>query len=121
MIKNFHITPSNRDNLFSKIIALDPHKQWVCNITEKKTKRSLDQNSRYWKLLTDFGRYLGYEAEEMHELARYKFLFDEIEVNGEWMPRLKSTTKLNTQDFTEYMDAIDRWAVSLGFVWEGEI
>jgi hypothetical protein len=120
MIKNFHITPSNRDNLFSKIIALDPHKQWVCNITEKKTKRSLDQNSRYWKLLTDLGRYLGYEADEIHELARYKFLFDEVEVNGKWMPRLKSTTKLNTQDFTEYMDAIDRWAVSLGFVWEGE-
>jgi hypothetical protein len=121
VIKNFHITSSNKPNLIAKIQALDPHKQFVCNITEKKSKRSNDQNSRYWKLLTDFGRYLGYEAEEMHELARYKFLFDEIEVNGEWMPRLKSTTKLSTQDFTEYMDAIDRWAVSLGFVWEGEI
>jgi hypothetical protein len=120
MIKNFHITPSNRDNLFAKIIALDPHKQWVCNITEKKKKRSLDQNSRYWKLLTDFGCYLGYEAEEMHELCSYRFLREYVMVGDERLEKLQSTTKLNTQDFTEYMDAIDRWAVSIGYVWDGE-
>jgi hypothetical protein len=120
-IRSFHVTNQNREFLFKKIENLDPTKQWICNITEKKSKRSSDQNSRYWKLLTDFGRYLGYESEEMHEICRYKYLREYVVVGDERMEKLKSTTKLNTQEFTEYMDAIDRWAVSLGFVWEGEI
>lgn len=120
MIRNFHITPSNRKNLFDKIEQLDAHKSWICNVTEKKSKRSIDQNSRYWKFLTDFGRHLGYEAEELHELCRFKFLREYVDIGGERLERLKSTTKLTTAEFSEYMDAIDRWAVSLGFVWEGE-
>ena len=121
MIKNFHITQQNKPNLITKIESLDPHKSWVCNITEKKTKRSTDQNSRYWKLLTDFGRYLGYEAEEMHELCRYKFLREYVEIDGMELAKLKSTTKLTTQEFTDYMDAIDRWAVGMGFMWDGDL
>ena len=37
---------------------------------------------------------------------------------AERVEKLKSTTKLTTAEFTDYMDAIDRWAVSLGFVWQ---
>jgi len=118
VIRNFHITPTNLHHLVAKLHRLDPHTDWVCDVTEKKTKRSHEQNSRYWSLLTDFGRYLGYESEELHEVCRYKFLREYAEVGGERVEKLKSTTKLTTAEFTEYMDAIDRWAVSLGFVWQ---
>jgi hypothetical protein len=50
----------------------------------------------------------------------YKFLRSQKVVNGEVVDVIKSTTKLNTKDMTEYQDAIVRWAADIGFVWGGE-
>lgn len=39
--------------------ALDPTKVWVCEIKEKRNKRSLDANAYYWKLLHQYAEWSG--------------------------------------------------------------
>jgi len=118
VIKNFNITNENKANLFQLIERLDPTKRWVCNVTERKSKRSTEQNSRYWKLLTELGKYLGYEAEEMHDLMRFKFLKRVEYMEGKAIPILKSTTKLSVEEMTEYQEKIERWAAGMGFIFD---
>lgn len=117
-MNQFHLSPQNLPNLVDKLKQLDPTRKWVVSWSEKKSKRSLEQNSRYHKLITELGKHLGYEHDEMHDIVRFKFLRNRIEIEGEAFPLLKSTTKLTTIEMMELQDAIERWGVSLGFVME---
>lgn len=118
MIRNFTLSPSNRSSLIDKINHLDPTRLWVCNIVEKKSKRSVDQNSRLWKLYTELGNHIGLEPDELHQLMGYKFLRYQKDVNGKTEEFIKSTTKLTTADMANYQDSIERWGAEAGFVFE---
>ena len=76
-------------------------------------KRSLPQNSYYWKLLEIIGEDIGYESEDMHEIFKHKFLKKEKEVMIKGKPftfeKTISTTKLTTAQFTEYIEKIKRF------------
>ena len=116
---DFHLTAANRQYLHQKIDQLDcSNGTWMVSIRPYKAKRSNPQNSMYWQFLTDFGKYLGYSQDEMHDLCRFKFLREAVEVGGQRMPKLKSTTKLNTKEFSEYFEACVQWASENGFIWE---
>lgn len=109
----------NRANLIDKINRLDCTAQlWQVNIRPYKAKRSQPQNARYWAFLTAYGEHLGYTKDEMHELCKFKFLSEHIEINGEPMIKLKSTPKTNTKEFAEYTDACEMWAAQNGFVFD---
>jgi hypothetical protein len=111
----------NEEFLISRIKQLDPTKRWQVKAVEYKSKRSIEQNDRLWKLYTDLGKYIGEDdPEEVHKLMGYKFLRYPKTVNGEQFWFIKSTTKLNTTEMTEYQESIERWGASLGFVWGGE-
>ena len=117
-MKPFVITPQNKPHAIAHIERLDPTKQWEMIIRERKSKRSLEQNERYWDLLTDLGNYLGYTKDEMHDMMRFKLLRTKVIVEGEALPIMKSTTKLNVAEMTQYMEQIEHWAATIGFVWE---
>jgi hypothetical protein len=110
----------NYSFLIKRLDALDPSQRYQVSVRPYKSQRSLDQNSRLWQLYTQLGEYIGHEAGEVHLLMGYKFLRSQKVVNGEVVDVIKSTTKLNTKDMTEYQDAIVRWAADIGFVWGGE-
>lgn len=110
----------NFSYLITRLNHLDPNTKWQITARPYKSKRSNQQNSRYWAFLTELGAHLGYTRDEMHDLCKYKFLSEQVEVNGESMVKLKSTHKTNTKEFAEYCEACEMWAVSLGFVWGGE-
>jgi hypothetical protein len=77
-------------------------------ITERKAKRSVSQNSRYWALLTAAGRELGYDdIEELHEGLALKFL--RLPPLAPGVDRRRRTPKLNSKDFAEYADACERF------------
>lgn len=114
----FDLTAHNRAGLDAKLNALDPTVIWRVSVRPKKTKRSIEQNSRYWKLVTDFGKHLGYTPDEMHDICRFKFLRNAINIEGERLPLLKTTTKLTTAEMADYQDMIERWAAELGFVFD---
>ena len=108
----------NNAPLYAQIERLDPTQRFKVTVTPWKSKRSLEANKRYWALINGFGKHIGYNQDEMHEICRFKFLRNLIELEGEKIPVLQSTTKLNVSDFTDYMTAIERWAQSLGFFFQ---
>jgi len=76
-------------------------------IRKPRTKRSDVQNSYYWGVVIELlSKELGYDKDELHEILKYKFL----QSNAMGMPYIKSTTKLSTGEFEEYLSKIKRWA-----------
>ena len=120
MIKNFHISQHNRQNLIDKINALDLSTQWVCDVKPKQLQRSNEQNRRLWELYTALGHHIGLMPDEVHQLMGYKFLRYQKEVNSEVEEFIKSTTKLTTKEMAEYQEAIERLGAEWGFFFEME-
>lgn len=114
MTINYTINASNRENFFEQVKKLDTTVLWQAKVVERKSKRSIDQNSRYWKLITELGAYFGYESDEMHQLMGYKFL--RYEKNKREF--ITSTTKLTTKEMADYQDKIERFAAQQGFIFE---
>ena len=76
-------------------------------IRKPKTSRSTLQNSYYWSVVVEIlAKELGYDKDEIHEILKYKFL----QSNAMGMPYVKSTTKLSTGEFEDYLEKIRRWA-----------
>lgn len=83
-----------------------------------KSKRSDAQNSRYWSFVTGLADHIGISKDEMHDILKFKFLSDDLELNGEMMRKLKSTPKTDTKEFSEYCEKSEEWASSLGYYFE---
>ena len=114
MTINYTINASNREHFFEQVKRLDPTVLWQAKVVERKSKRSIDQNSRYWLLITAVGEHFGYERDEMHQLMGYKFL--RYEKNKREF--ITSTTKLTTKEMADYQDKIERFAAQQGFIFE---
>lgn len=109
---------NNHDALFGKLKSLDPTQRFKVEVKPWKSKRSLEQNDRYWKLVTEFGEYCGYDKEEMHQEIGKRFLTYEKTINGVVKTFVKSTTKLNTKEMAELQEKIERVAAQQGFIFE---
>lgn len=68
-----------------------------------RKQRSIPQNSWYWAVVTVLAEYAGTDQAEMHDTLRSMFLGFDANSN---FPILRSTTDLNTEEFTEYMAQI---------------
>jgi hypothetical protein len=79
-------------------------------------RRSLAQNSFYWSCVIPLiAEHCGYEPEEIHSALKERFLRDRAnEVNG--MVKIRSTSSLNTAEFTDYLESCRRLAAELGVV-----
>lgn len=87
----------------------------VCDITiqEHKSTRSIRQNSYYWGVLCKvLGQELGYHPDEIHEVLKFKFASSYIRIKGEMLRGAKSTTKMTTKDFKDYIEEIRLWSSS---------
>lgn len=91
----------------------------VLTVEDDKGKRTTPQNSYYWLCLTMMGdglKDLGWEPnkctkEAVHDMVAREFLtVDEPGLSGVLLRRVKSTTELNTKEFSEYMDHVIRYA-----------
>ena len=65
-------------------------------------RRNTAQNNYYWIMLKQFGHYVGYYSEEMHDVCKRRF-------------KIKSTKELNVDEFSEYLDRIYQWAAELKY------
>jgi hypothetical protein len=74
---------------------------------QHKEKRSIQQNNYYWGVVCDLlSKETGYTPDEIHQILGEKFL--SYEKNE--MTFVKSTTKLNTNEFENYMEECRRFA-----------
>ena len=116
--KPFNITKSNLPVLMAKLNDLvEQEGNWQVLIKERNSDRSVEQNARLWELYSSVGNYLGYTAEEMHDLMGYKFLLIEKNIGREKVTKVLSTTKLNVKDMQQYQEKIEAWASNLGWSW----
>jgi len=120
-IKPFNITKSNLPALIAKLqdlLEFQPDTNWQVLIKERSNDRSIEQNSRLWDLYTSVGDYLGYSADEVHDLMGYKFLLIEKWVGRDKITKVQSTTKLTVKEMGEYQEKIEAFASNLGWSWE---
>jgi hypothetical protein len=89
-----------------------------------KSKRSLDQNALHWKRMDIIRLHIAdstgqvFSAEDVHEFFKKKFLpVRLIEIGGESVKVRRTTTQLNTKEFSEFMDNIDRYCIEHLQLW----
>jgi hypothetical protein len=116
-MKVWKLSKYNLGNLINILENLDFSKNWEVVIREAKASRSLEQNSRLWELYTSIAEYTGYTKDEIHDLMGYKFLREQRQVGDEVFESIKSTTKLNTKEMSDYQDQIVLWASQMGWGW----
>lgn len=94
----------------------------------RKPKRSDLQNSFYWVYLDLISLSSGHTPMEIHNWAKGKFMTEGIiEVFGEKVRKVKSTTDLNRSEFVEYLARIEETTgipipdpapFNIGLTWE---
>jgi hypothetical protein len=109
--------PRNSEYLNEQIARLDPHKRWTIKVSEFKTQRSLEQNKWARKFALEFGKHIGYDADDAYDLLMFKCnpiyktdpeTGNEIRLNGHF-------SKLNTKEAAECQERMIRFGASLGF------
>jgi hypothetical protein len=100
----------DRDMVIAHIKRLDLNKTFTVEITEKKAKRTISQNSLYWLWLTCIEHETGTNRQDAHDEFKRRFLTPErVMVFGEPRDRL-STTELNTTQFKYLLDHVQIFA-----------
>lgn len=83
-------------------------------ITKYKKDRTKSQNSLMWMWLGIISNDTGESPENLHNIFKLRFLGTEkIQSMGYSIEIPKSTTKLTTQEFTDYLDKIEGLAMSI--------
>jgi hypothetical protein len=121
VIKPFNLVKSNLAVLIARLNDLldsDDPDNWQVIIKKRADSRSVEQNARLWSLYTSIGNYLGYTAEEIHQLMGFKFLLIEKYVGRDKITLVRSTTKLNVKEMGEYQEKIEAWAANMGWSYE---
>lgn len=97
---------------FYEFLAPLEGKSVELSIERIRVKRTNHQNRYYWAVvLKTFGDHLGYHPEELHEALKLRFLPRDPESA---IVVARSTTELNTKEFSEYVDRIIQLAAEMG-------
>lgn len=100
----------------------DMRGRWRFDVVRYRPRRS-DRQNRYYHpcIVSPFGELLreagnDYTNEDAHELLKHKFLRGEWinEKTGEVCTYTRSTTKLDTAEFNDYLDRCAAWLAELG-------
>lgn len=105
----FKFRSDNLEPTFKKITEYVKGKDdfFVIEIQKSKRIRSLNQNKYYWGVVVKIiANHTGYTSDETHQQLGRMFLSYK---NGATV-FVKSTTKLNTVDFEDYLDKCRNWA-----------
>jgi hypothetical protein len=100
------------DDIAYQIWIADLNGKRVRVIVEQETyKRTDPQNKYYWGVVVEIlSQELGYETEEVHNLLKSMFLKRRVILKGKEYISIGSTAKLNTAQFTDYIEKIKRFA-----------
>lgn len=104
-----------RGNAVQYLQALNLSKPWSVEIKEFRKNRSNSQNSLYWKWLSEIEQETGNSRDDLHEIFKRMFLGTETKtLMGKNVEVTRSTTRLNTKEFTEYLNSIEHYMADMG-------
>jgi hypothetical protein len=99
---------------FAEQIKALEGKRVVLSIDKHRPNRSLKANAYYWScVIPHLAEELGYDHQEMHDALKQRFL--SVHTNGP-LPTVKSTSKLDSREFADYVDNCIRLAGEMGVV-----
>lgn len=103
--------PEVKMNCLKEIQAL-PFDKYHVEI--KEAKRTLPQNSLYWKWLSIIGDVLGYSQDELHQEFASRFLgvVKKKTISGKTLIEPISTASLTKKDFTDYLEKIAAFSMA---------
>ena len=110
-IKNLEIDFLDEEKLLEDLLKFDG-KDIIFSISENKDYRTNSQNKLWWKYMEIMGLELGYTKNEMHDIAKLKFLERERIEDGLKIKYLKSTTALTKKEFRDLIESVIIWAAS---------
>lgn len=93
-------------------------RQYKVSISKKEEKRTLPQNRLYRLWLNCISFESGNDVDDLHEYFKMRFLGVHSRIiYGEEISRTVSTTELNTEQFTAYLDKVQKWSsIELGIM-----
>jgi hypothetical protein len=98
---------------FKAVLAKLEGKDIAVRLVRFRESRTLSQNGYYWAVVVPmFAECCGYDDEEMHNALKMRFL---MKHDGP-MPTVRSTTSLDTKEFTDYIESCRRLAAEMGCV-----
>jgi hypothetical protein len=105
-IQDGKFTYQEPDLLADKIRKLEGKEVWV-SLVKKTDSRSPNQNRYYWGVVIKIlAQELGYLDQEVHDSLKAKFLTN----HSGALPKVESTTNLNTLEFEEYLEQVRTFA-----------
>lgn len=103
-------TISDKEGMWSEVLSRLKDGRILITFTDKATRSSAQNRYLHGVAYKAISETTGYTTEEVHEICKAKFLAHTIHIGEEDMDIPKSTTKLTTDEFSEYVEAIKRWA-----------
>lgn len=101
-------TPRDKESVASYITKLPDGKPYDVNVSLKREKRTINQNSLYWLWLTCIADETGNDKEILHSEFRKMYLPKKSgHFFGDVVELPVSTTSLDTKQFTEYLYKIE--------------
>lgn len=93
-------------------------REYKVSIVRKAEKRTLQQNRLYRLWLNCISAESGNDVEDLHEYFKLKYLDVHARIiYGQEVVRVTSTTELNTEQFTAFLDKVQQWAsIELGII-----
>ena len=86
-------------------------KRVLVTVERFRKKRSDPQNKYYWEVVIGLvSDVTGYDAEEAHEMLKAQCNSKIVVMHGQEIRVPQSTAKLNTQEFSEYIARVQRFA-----------
>ena len=100
--------------LFSKWLSFQKSGLYTVNIKRYHKPRTEQQNRYYWGVVVPLiAEWVGEEdREDIHETLKSMFNIDRTKK----VSIVKSTTRLTTQEFTDYVERVVIWAAKQGVV-----
>lgn len=111
-------TEADRKAVKDYIDKLELSRAYKVTIAKKAEKRTLLQNRLYRLWLNCIASETGNDVDDLHEYFKISFLdIHSRIIYGTEVVRVTSTTELNTEQFTAYLDKVQRWAnVEMGII-----
>jgi hypothetical protein len=100
----------------SYIEKLPEGKRYDVSVTLHRNRRSIPQNSLYWLWLGCISCETGNEVEDLHGYFKDRFLSRKVEIFGDEYNTGTSTKKLNTSEFTAFLDKVQQFAAGEGII-----
>lgn len=104
---NNGIIKHQNEHRFNEFLESIEGKEVKMDIKVKRNKRSNNQNALYWLWLDIISEYTGFDSDELHNSFRAMFLTD----NRVKPPLVRSTSVLDTVEFTKYLDKVKLYAL----------